>query len=426
MVKLIGKFSRLNRQKVLVAGDLLLDSYTIGKARRISPEAPVAVIHVQHQEERPGGAGNAILNLISMGAEVVALGRVGKDLAGEKLLKALKAEEVDISGIAIDPDFLTPVKNRIVADNQQVVRVDHESITPLSAKIEKQLIAKLPKLLKGVKVVAISDYGKGFFSATLLKALLQTAKKMGIFTIVDPKGQDFSRYSGASLLKPNLSEAYAAAHLPSTAPLEDAAKNILHSIDADYLMVTRSDAGISLFHRKNKREDYPVKAKQVKDVTGAGDTVLAMLTIAIANGLQLSEAIQLSNLAAGIAIEQFGCARVTLPQLAKRLLEADSTNKIFDAEHLHALKAALENTPCTLIQISAKNPLNSATIHALLQEKSKNGDAIVASIQGDPVSPEFLAHITSLAPIDFILLNTSQQAIRKHFPKIKEKQLAES
>lgn len=418
MVNLIGNFSRLDRKKILVAGDLILDTYTIGKARRISPEAPVAIIEVKSSDELPGGAGNTIRNLISLGAEVIALGRVGKDAAGKTLIQVLLNENADISGIIEEAAFKTPVKNRIVADGQQIVRVDHEEIKLIEKDIEDEIIKKLPALLKGVDAIALSDYGKGFLSDRLLKELIAQARSLNIFIVADPKGNDFSRYYGIDLIKPNLKEVYLAAHLEMSASLEQAAERVFEKTGARYLMVTRSEDGISLFENGRPRQDFPVVAKQVKDVTGAGDTVLAMLTLAIANKLPLPIAIQFSNVAAGIAIEQFGCARITLPQLAKRLLEIDSANKIFDAEHIHALQTALADHPCSLISLPGNTTPSSTLVNSLTAHKQATGRAIVAAIHQDTFDLDTIQMLAALRPIDFILLNTDSETIERAFPSI--------
>lgn len=415
MVNLIGNFSRLDKKKILIAGDLMLDTYTIGKVKRISPEAPVAVVEVLSLEERAGGAGNAILNLISMGADVVALGRVGCDDAGRSLKSSLEKEGVHIQGIIEEQGFKTPIKNRIVADGQQVVRVDHEAIKPISTGAEDALIQMLPALLKDVQTVAISDYGKGFLSERLLKELISQARALNIFIIADPKGTDFKRYSHVHLIKPNLKEAYLAAHLDISRPLDEAASKILTSTHIQYLMVTRSEDGISLFENGKERKDFPVTAKQVKDVTGAGDTVLAMLAISLANQLPLPVSIHFANVAASIAIEQFGCARITLPQLAKRLLEIDASNKIFDKDHIHALQAALKDHPCSLIQLSGATPPTSQTVHALAKHKKTTGRYIMAAIQGD-TDETVIEMLAALHPIDYILLNTDLKLVQTTFP----------
>lgn len=403
MVKLTGLFSKLARHRVMVVGDLILDTYTIGKARRISPEAPVAIVNVQKEEHRPGGAGNVALNLVSLGIDVVAVGRIGNDPAGDRLLNALRSENVDVRGICQQKGFQTPVKNRIIAENQQIVRIDHEVIAPIADDLEKQLIQMIPQLLQEVKVVAISDYGKGLLSRALLQAIITQAKLKKIPVISDPKGIDFTKYSGTTIIKPNLGEAYAAANMPSDALLDQVAARGLQSAQAEILMVTRSEAGISLFHRNGERQDFPVKVREVKDVTGAGDTVLAMLACAMANELSITVAAQLANVAAGMAIERFGCARITLSELARRLLEEDVGNKVFDEEHLFALQAALQNSPFVLLSISGQEGMTSTLFNAI-RKHSQSERELLIYIQEDQPDPEFVNLLASLREVNFILL----------------------
>ncbi|MBA3815183.1 MAG: D-glycero-beta-D-manno-heptose-7-phosphate kinase [Parachlamydiaceae bacterium] len=405
MVRLTGTFSRLCSRKVLVIGDLMLDTYTIGKARRISPEAPVAVIQVTHEESRPGGAGNVMLNLISMGAEVVAVGRIGQDPAGETLRQALIAEKIDVKGLVVQNNLKTPVKNRIIAENQQIVRVDHEQVTAIPEMLEQEIIEKLPELLEGVSVVAISDYGKGFLSRTLLTAVIEQANNLHIPIIADPKGNDFTKYSGTTIIKPNLSEAYAASGFAANTDLDTVAEKILKIAQAQSLMITRSESGISLFHSNGKREDFPVKVKEVKDVTGAGDTVLAMLTCAIASGLPIDEAVKLSNVAAGMAIERLGCARITLSELARRLLENDVVNKVFDDEHLYALQSALQGRKYTLLGLSGESGMTSSAF-AAIRKLSRNTDCdlLVYLIDTKPDN-EFVELLSSIHEVKFIILH---------------------
>lgn len=405
MVRLTGTISHFGSTKVMVIGDLMVDTYTIGKARRISPEAPVAVVQVLREEHRPGGAGNVILNLISMGSEVVAVGRVGYDHAGELLKKALIDEKVDIRGIFFQNGFPTPVKNRIIAENQQIVRVDHEHNSVIPEMLEQQVIEALPELLQDVQVIAISDYGKGFLSRTLLGAIIEQAKMRGIPIIADPKGLDFSKYSGTTIIKPNLMEAYAAAGLSTDAPLEQVAARVLENAQADVLLVTRSESGISVFHRNGDRHDFPVKVREVKDVTGAGDTVLAVLACAIANGLPIETAAQLSNVAAGLAIERFGCARISLSELAHRLLEYDVVNKVFDDEHLFALQQALRGRKYALLGVSSVKGLTPSIFKGIRQMAAKTDrDLIVYLCDANP-DEDFVSILSSLHEIKFILLD---------------------
>jgi len=406
MVRLTGTFSRIGVCKVLVAGDIFLDTYTIGKAKRISPEAPVAVIQVHHEEHRPGGAGNVILNLVSLGAEVVALGRIGDDSAGKKLTHSFIEESVSVEGIFTQKEYSTPVKNRIIAENQQIVRVDHEELKNISPELEQGIIDQLPELFQGVQVVAISDYGKGFLSKTLLKHIIQYAKERNLPVVTDPKGIEFDKYTGTTLIKPNLGEAYAAANLPLDAPIAHVAERILSLSKADMVMITRSEAGISLFHRDGTRQDYPVRIREIKDVTGAGDTVLAMLTCAMANGLAMDETVQLCNVAAGIAIERFGCARVSLSDLAKRLLEFDVVNKVFDEEHLFALQEALRGKNVSLLGISGEAGLTTAIFGTVRKLAHREGWDLLIYIRDPNPDEEFVNMLASLHDVDFIILNT--------------------
>ncbi len=406
MVRLVGTIGRLRTSKVLVAGDLILDTYTVGKVHRISPEAPVAVVKVHHEEHRPGGSGNVVLNLRSLGAEVVTLGRVGDDHAGRLLIECLQCEGVNTAGILPQLGVPTPVKNRIIADNQQIVRVDREEAQPLCPVLEKQLLAQLPELLKGVDLVAISDYGKGFFTPTLISGLIATARQCNIPVVVDPKGIDFRKYRGASVIKPNLSEAIMASGLPQEVGLDTIAAKVLEITDADVLMITRSQDGISLFHRAGKRDDFPVKVHEVRDVTGAGDTVLAMLSCALASGLSIAEASQLCNVAAGIAIERFGCARVSLSDIARRVLEGDVANKVFDEEHLFALQQTLVGRKLAVLGLNSVEGLSPRAFGLMQQIARRDNWSLLVYLRDNDPDMHLIEMLVSLREVDFIILKS--------------------
>lgn len=410
MVKLAGSLSRLNPSDILVIGDLLLDMYTVGKAQRISPEAPVAVVRVRDEEYRPGGAGNVALNLISLGARVRMVGRIGADWAGDLLKQSFETETVDTAGLFLQNNYKTPIKNRVIADNQQIVRIDYEQITPLPEALEQSVINALPALLQGITIIAVSDYGKGFLTTTLLSALFLKAKELGIPVITDPKGHDFAKYLGTTVLKPNLSEAYIAANLPVHAQIEPVAEHILRVSGADMLMITRSEAGITLFEAGGSRHDFPVHMKEVKDVTGAGDTVLAMLTYALANRLSYQEAARLCNTAAGIAIERIGCARVTLADLAHRLLETDVSNKVFDEEHLFVLQEVLRSAPFRLLMISGTEEMSQILFRSIRSIYQKDTGLLVYLVDAKQ-DDSFIEMLSSLKEVDFIVLH--QENLRR-------------
>lgn len=405
MTRLSGVFSRIGPCKIMVIGDFVVDTYTIGKARRISPEAPVAIVNVQKTEQRAGGAGNTVLNLVSLGIQVVAVGRVGHDSMGDFLKQSLFSEGVSIDGLFVEPRYTTPTKNRIIADGQQIVRVDHEEVKALNETLEQQVIESLPQLLSDVAIVAISDYGKGFLTRTLLASLIECAQAKNIPIIADPKGIDFTKYKGATVVKPNLSEAIQASGLGSDASLEQVAAKVLQITESETLMVTRSEQGISLFHRNGTREDFPVQIREIKDVTGAGDTVLAMVACAMANGLSMTAAAQLANVAAGIAIEHFGCARVSLEELAHRLLEKDVTNKVFDEEHLYALQKVLKGKQFVLIGLNSAQGITSTILRSIRQLAQAQEIMLLIYIRDHNPSDEFVDILASLNDVDYIILN---------------------
>lgn len=397
--------SRFQPVRVLVVGDLMLDTYTTGKIKRISPEAPVSVLNVQSETSRPGGAGNVILNLLSLGASVTVVGRVGRDFAGEEIQTALTNEGADLQGLFFQKGYKTPVKNRFIADSQQILRVDFETISPLSEELELKILEKFTTLIKSCQVIAISDYGKGFLSRTLIRCVIQHARKEGIPIIVDPKGEDFSKYHGATVLKPNLTEAYAAAKLAQEIPLDVVANAILNAIGIEQLLITRSQEGISLFNQFGERFDFPVRSKEVKDVTGAGDTVLAMLCIALANGLDLKNGAQLANIAAGIVIERIGCARISLSDMAERLMELDLDNKIFDGEHIFALQQSLKGCRCLVLSLESNHGMSTAVFKSIRNLSQRDPSIkLVAFVRDPEPDREFISLLSSLSDVDFIVL----------------------
>ncbi len=306
---------------ILVLGDLMLDLYTFGRVHRISPEAPVPILCAEREQSLPGGAGNVVLNLLSLGMHVKVLSRLGEDHASTQLWEILKAEGANCSAIHIDPTYTLPRKHRLVAQQQQLLRIDHEDNLPLRPSIEAAIVDQLPKTLEGVDFIAVSDYGKGFLTPSLLHHVFMMAK---VPILVDPKGRDFSRYRGATYLKPNQEEALAAAGLTFGDSLDQAAKIILQQVPLEALIVTRSEEGIALFRADTPRVDYPTTMQSVRDVTGAGDTVLAVMAAGLANLWSLDRALQVANQAAAIAISQVGCARVSWLELQEAMHEQSS------------------------------------------------------------------------------------------------------
>ncbi|GAB4236106.1 MAG: D-glycero-beta-D-manno-heptose-7-phosphate kinase [Chlamydiales bacterium] len=401
---LTATLNKIHPTSILIAGDLVLDTYTIGKAGRISPEAPVAVVTVTHSEKRPGMVGNVALNIKALGSEVVLVSRIGDDEAGKEIIDILKNEGINTQGIFIQRGYKTPVKNRIVANHQQIVRVDHETVAPLPELLEDEIVRKLPSFIHQVQAVAISDYAKGFLTPTLLSGMIKISREHQLPIVIDPKGVDFSKYTGATIIKPNYREALLASGLDSTASLDSVAASIMKKAELDMLMITRSEDGAALFKCDGSRKDYPVKSLEVRDVTGAGDTVLAMLTCALANRLPAETAVHLCNVAAGIAVTRFGCARVTLADIAHVLLREDAHDKVYEEEHLFALSQVLKEKPFNLLGLTIEQGI-TPTLFKHIREVAEDGKDLVIYVRDHDPSEEAISILASLADVDFILVN---------------------
>jgi len=401
MQKLSDILTRLEPCKVLVAGDLLLDRYTIGQAKRVSPEAPVLVLQVESEEVRPGGAGNVMLNLLSLGAEVVAIGRVGKDPSGMVLKHLLEENGIETGFVVEEEGYLTPTKNRLIADRQQLTRVDHERNTTLSARLQEELIKQIDLALVGCSAIALSDYGKGFLTDPLIATLIQKGKALGIPVIVDPKGHHYQKYAGCTLIKPNKKEAIEVSPLKGQHPIEAHGEALLRFLDAEALLITLGEEGSALFKRNQAAQAFPVMKREVRDVTGAGDTVLAALTVALACGLSFEEAVFLGNIAAGLAVERFGCARISLSDISYYLLKEHHTSKIFDTSHLFALKAALKGKNYHLVHLKSAETLTTEFLSTLRQIK-KSGELLL--VHPETPQPALLEHLVCLEMVDGVLL----------------------
>ncbi len=403
MVELFRSFTRLKPVTVLVVGDFMLDVYTLGEVKRVSPEAPVSVLKVKEEKNLPGGAGNVVLNLASLGAKVIPFGRIGQDLQGKALKQALQQEGIDTSCLFEETFYKTPVKNRFIASSQQVLRVDWEEATPYSKEKEAVLLQKLFPLLERVQIVAISDYQKGLLTPSFLQALIQKASQRKIPVVVDPKGKDFTKYQGAYLIKPNQTEAIEASPLSEESSFEQICSALLQKTKVKHLLVTRSEKGISwLSASSSEVVHFPAQAKEVKDVTGAGDTVLAVICLALANRLTITEAASLANMAASIAIERVGCVRVALSDLAKKMVQTDTSIKIFEETQLRALTEMLRKKPFSVVSLSSEKGISSFLLEQLFVRQQK--EKIVIYIQEEKLSKGLTQFVSVLQSAGFVFL----------------------
>ncbi|MFH0958679.1 MAG: bifunctional heptose 7-phosphate kinase/heptose 1-phosphate adenyltransferase, partial [Pseudomonadota bacterium] len=320
---------------ILVAGDVMVDEYVIGDVERISPESPVPVLLAKNRHRRLGGAGNVVRNVVSMGGTVALFATVGADAGGEWFKRHCSEIGVDTFWLKSEASRPTTIKTRVVARNQQIVRIDEEYNGRISQDLERKVIDDIKAVSPQVKAVIVSDYGKGFLSDTILGSLFKSAHAEGAPSLVDPKGMDFSRYRGATYVTPNLREASLASgvEIKDKLTLERAGKILLDQTQAEGIVITRGKDGITLVTR-DKSQDFPVKQVEIVDVTGAGDTVIATLALAVGSGLSIEEAVQMANLAASLVVARFGAASVTLEEMNNSLKNWSRVRKIVNRDEI--------------------------------------------------------------------------------------------
>ena len=300
-------------RRVLVLGDVMLDEFVWGRVGRISPEAPVPVVQVTAQSFHLGGAGNVASNVRSLGGEAVLAGAVGEDAAGERVREALAAAGVEPRLLALGGGRPTTVKTRIVAHGQQVVRTDREDASDLPAAAEAALVEEVREELAAASALVVSDYQKGAVTASLLRRVLPLARRRRVPVLVDPKVRHFRLYRGVTVVTPNQLEAEQATglRLHGAADLRTAGRRALSLLGTRAVLVTRGEHGMSLFERGRPPVHVPAAAREVFDVTGAGDTVIATMALALAGGGTVAEAAALANCAAGVVVGKVGTAQAS-------------------------------------------------------------------------------------------------------------------
>jgi rfaE bifunctional protein kinase chain/domain len=309
---LLDIVSRFEDKKVLVLGDVMLDEYIVGRVSRISPEAPVPVVACQKVFYSPGGAANVSMNISGLGGKAYLVGLVGDDREGEQLKNTFVNNGINIEGVMVDPGRPTTLKTRIVAQGQHLVRVDRESPDPISDATVQNLISYALGILDDVDVVLISDYAKGVTVPTLLQEIIQQAKTLKKPVVVGPKGHDYAKYRGATVVIPNKKEAGEATNsvVKDEEGLVRAGHKLLTDLACEAVLITRGEEGMSLFQGNGDVIHVPTVAQQVYDVTGAGDTVVATLSLALAAGAGWVNGAQIANHAAGIVVGKTGTAVV--------------------------------------------------------------------------------------------------------------------
>lgn len=416
--------------RVLVAGDLMLDRYWLGSTGRISPEAPVPVVKLDTREDRPGGAANVAVNIAALGAHAALVGLLGEDEPGNALLALLAARHIDTTHCTRSA-LPTTTKLRVLSRNQQLIRLDTEDVAPAPPQ---QLLQDYRDAVKTAQVVVLSDYAKG--ALRNCAAFIDAARAHNVPVLADPKGQDFSAYRGATVLTPNLSELEAVVGAcPDDATLVAKATALRQQLELGALLVTRSARGMTLIDAQDRAYHLPAAAREVYDVTGAGDTVIAVLGAALGAGLALADAASLANTAAGIVVAKLGVATATRSELRLALHQrgvggrsAQSAEQV--AEFVREAQARGEK----VVMTNGCFDLLHAGHIAYLEEAKALGDRLVVAVNDDasvrrlkgaqrPITPlaDRLAVVAGLAAVDWVVAfadDTPAQLIEQVGPDV--------
>ena len=301
-----------SKVKIAVVGDMMLDEYLIGKVTRISPEAPVPVVNIEQERFVLGGASNVANNLKSLSAQVSVYGVVGQDSNGEKFVKELEAKQINPSGIVIDGTRPTIIKSRVLSQGQQLLRLDWEKDTDITENIQSKIIENVEKDIENTDAVLLSDYNKGVLTEFVSQSIIKIAKKYNRKVVVDPKPNNFKNYKGATSMTPNRKEILDYFGMKKFQSEEEIAQK-MSELELDNVVLTRSEEGVSLFRNEHKR--IPTVAREVYDVTGAGDTFISTFLLSVCAGADLFEAGAIANMASGIVVAKIGTATATKEEI---------------------------------------------------------------------------------------------------------------
>lgn len=325
--RLFSIIDRFKQCKVLVVGDIILDEYIWGKANRLSPEAPVPVLEVSRYSHVPGGAANVANNIKSLGGNVAIAGVLGKDTQADQLENVLKEQGIDTSCLIRDENRPTTVKTRLLAHNrQQLVRFDRETKEPISNATESELVRKITEYADKVDLLLLSDYAKGVLTETFLQRAISVAKELNKPVLVDPKGLDFKKYCGATLITPNRFEAEVATKSEQGTAPEELANKICQQLNVEHVLITLGEDGV-LISSADLLKQIPAVTSEVYDVTGAGDSLISAIALALTvPGVDIETAVKIGNYTAGVAVRKIGTTAVTPAEL-KDLIELHLMNK---------------------------------------------------------------------------------------------------
>ncbi len=408
LLEVVGK---LKAPRVFVLGDLILDRYVWGTVSRVSPEAPVQILRVDREEYRPGGASNVVFNLASLGARVAAGGVVGRDAGGRELLRLLRSRRCDARAVLAEPGRPTPVKTRMIAHNQQMLRVDQERTDPIPPSCRRRLLAAALREAARSDLAIVSDYNKGTLPRDLCERFIRSARCP---VLVGLKSGDFRKYAGAAGASLNRAEVLS---LSREDGLDGGARKLLRELRLRFLVVTLGDRGMRVYARGAEPITLPAAARQVYDVTGAGDTALAALGIAYASGLAVEECALLANAAAGVVVAKVGTETVTRDELRSQGTGGDGHRKIVRLPELRKALAAERARGRTVVLTNGCFDLLHAGHVSVLEWARAKGDVLVVGINSDrsakalkgdgrPILPqeERARVLAALEAVDYVVL----------------------
>ncbi len=427
-------FSKLN---VLVVGDFILDQYIGGDVERISPEAPVPVLKTTWTRDQLGGAGNVVNNLRNLGAEARVLTCIGSGRAGTKLFGLLEESGADTCFVMRDPNASTIKKIRIVARNQQVIRVDDENLDSIPDAFFQFIRDNEADIFASVDAVILSDYGKGILTEKTTKHLIETANKHGVPVFVDPKGTAWAKYSGAITCTPNLNElsqVYGNKIKPKDEKtIRNAGREICEKYGFKFLLVTRSENGMSVVYPDGAKRNYPVVKKEVIDVSGAGDTVITTFALCYVSGLSMDQCCKVSNTAASIVVSKFGTATLTINELNSALVY-DSKKKIVSIDNIEVVAKQLHEEEKKIVFTNGCFDLMHAGHISSFEQARSFGDVLIVGINSDasvrrlkgenrPIIDEKnrMEVVRSLSVVDYVVLfddDTPLKLIEKIVPDV--------
>jgi len=423
----------VKRPKIAVIGDFMIDHYLWGKSERISPEAPVPVVEVLKEEDRLGGAGNVVNNLLALGSDVIVSSVIGKN--SKRLLDLLESKGIDTSGMFVDDQRETIVKSRVIASNHQVIRYDKETKDPISSEFEEKILGFLKEKIDDVDIILLSDYEKGVLTKSLTQKIIKLANRNNKKLIIDPK-KNFEKYVNAWMIKPNKKELSVATgiDIKTEDDLKNAGWKLKKDLNLDYLLVTLSEEGMALFGEEYVK--IPTIAKEVYDVTGAGDTVLASLGYFLSENDDLKEAMHFANAAAAVVVGKVGSATVTLEEISEfeRRFDNSVDYKIVDFEKIEHISNDLKSQNKKIVFTNGCFDILHLGHVKYLQKAKALGDVLIVGVNSNesvrrlkgsdrPVNDQYdrAYLLASLEVVDYVVIfeeDTPYDLIKKIKPDV--------